>query len=193
MPQPYNGRGMGWGPNTIFDRPELAPLAANVCANWVLIEQQLAWLFALLLAGEYSPDEPNSSSQFHPLGFQILDVLNNIPTKLDLIERLLAWWKLDDELEEFRSSLRRQISKRARERNAVAHGLWAVDEEDLPDALILASRDGSPSLVYRKNDFEDASIRIIELEDKLKKFTHSVHKTFLERKRRGPLAGTREP
>ena len=184
---------MGWGPNTIFDRPELAPLAANVCANWVLIEQQLAWLFALLLAGEYSPDEPNSSSQFHPLGFQILDVLNNIRTKLDLIERLLAWWKLDDELEEFRSSLRRQITKRARERNAVAHGLWAVDEEDLPDALILASRDGSPSLVYRKNDFEDASIRIIELEDKLKKFTHSVHKTFLERKRRGPLAGTREP
>lgn len=172
MPQRFRGNGIGWGPDTILDRPSLAPLAANVCANWVLIEEDMAWLFSLLM-GVDLPNSESGDPQFHPIGSQIFDAMNNLQQRLDLLLRLLKWRKLDEKTSEFQNLLEGKIRKQAKERNAIAHGLWGVNESE-PDALILVGSDGL-SFIYKKRDFEQASKRILELHKGLQLFIVSIH------------------
>lgn len=177
MPQPYKGNGVGWGPNTVLDRPKLAPLIANICANWVLIEEDLNRIFSILVHLRHEEDGLRYNS-LSGIGVQIIDTLNNFPPRLDLIERLLEWWKLDNELEKFRA-LRPKITARARERNTVAHGLWGIAANDeLPEALILVQHDGAKSITYTSRDFEQISERILELDNELKKFHESLYDNF---------------
>jgi len=193
MPQPYRGSGVGWGPNTILDRPDLAVYIANVVGNWVYVEDQLNWIFSILLSLKYGDaksywdislrhEKTNilHYDQLNPLGSQILDTLNSHVPKLDLIERLLNWWNLDEELRKFQD-LKIKVRKRAVERNTVAHGLWGTAANDeLKDAFILVEKDRSDrmGLIYTCRDFVQISERILELDENLKKFSSELYEKF---------------
>ena len=171
MPQRFLGNGIGWGPNLLLDRLDLAAQIANTCSNWVLIEQDLAWIYSLLM-GLDLPTQSDGNVQIHPIGFLIFEALHTIQQKLDFLRRLLQWRKLEDELVHFNDALCKTIRKRANERNIIAHGQWGVSET-LPNDLILVGRD--MSYVYRKDDFEQLAARTLELHEQLQTFLVSIH------------------
>jgi len=176
-----------------LDRPDLAVYIANVVGNWVYVEDQLNWIFSILLSLKYGDaksywdislrhEKTNilHYDQLNPLGSQILDTLNSHVPKLDLIERLLNWWNLDEELRKFQD-LKIKVRKRAVERNTVAHGLWGTAANDeLKDAFILVEKDRSDrmGLIYTCRDFVQISERILELDENLKKFSSELYEKF---------------
>ncbi|MGH2354390.1 MAG: hypothetical protein ACRDJN_22515 [Chloroflexota bacterium] len=89
MPQPLPvGKACRYGPDAILERRELAALAANVCANWALVESDMMWLYALLM-GRYLPryEVPGFESAVptHPVAYQVFDALNGFQPRLDLL------------------------------------------------------------------------------------------------------------
>lgn len=167
MPQPWKGDGVGYGPDTVLERPELAMQIANVSANWVLIESDIAWLYALLL-GMDLPKDKGDLPRSHPIAFQIFEALNSVQARLDLLGRLCKTRAAKTESEYFETTLKGEISKCFTLRSVVAHGLWGTDSK-YPDALILVGG-SSGSFVYKKHDFETISKRILELDKTLKRF-----------------------
>ena len=154
----------------ILQRPELAAHAANVCANWALIEWEMAWLYALLM-GRSLPKIHKNNIPMHPAAIQIFDALNSLAPRIDLIERLLRL-TAPQQVEQFERVLRDKIKKRFNERSVIAHGMWGLCDA-YPDALILV-KSTDHSKIYRKHDFVQVSKRILELRDEMQAFTSTV-------------------
>lgn len=174
MPQPLpNGRTVVTGANYILRRPELAAQAAAVCANFSLIEGQLVSIYALVLGMTLPFDPPAAGAPMvHRAGIQILDAINSLNGRLDLVRRLLESYVPKNEFEHFRDNLCPAIRKRFEERSIVAHGDWGICD-DYPDALIL-SRPFQPQQIWKKRDFESTSQRIIKCWKDLNQFSEPI-------------------
>ncbi len=160
MPQPL-GQGylVQFGPDKLLERPELAAQVGNVCVNWNLMEHVLMTLYAFLM-GDYMPQENEYLPPTHPVAYQVFDSLNAYRPRVELLEKLLTWRAEDAEVKEFKEIIKPKLNKRFAERSKVAHGLWGTCDAH-PDALILAPTYGK-QMVWKKQDFEDVSSRILE-------------------------------
>src|SRR6476660_7367960 len=126
MPQPVPvGKGVQSGPDHTLARPELAAEIGNVCANWNLVDQDLMFLYALLM-GDYLPKMPGFSPPTHPVAYQVFDALNTLNPRLDLLEKLLSWRAAEDDVKLFREKIRPELRKRFAERSEIVHGNWGI-------------------------------------------------------------------
>ena len=183
MPQPLPvGKSSSFGPNLILKRPELAAQAGNVCANWALVEDAMMLLYGLLM-GMYLPKlsapgfEPLPPT--HPVAYQIFDALNALAPRLDLLIRLCKWKALPEETEHLERTLAPIVRKRFSERSIVAHGSWGICD-DYPDALIL-QRTYDGNQIWRKDDFEQTSERIVELLKQMHALTGSIYERLRQK------------
>ena len=130
MPQPLPvGKTVGSGPNRILERPELAALVGNVCANWSLIENDMVLLYGLLM-GTYLPRAEIPGMEFgpptHPVAYQVFDALIAFPQRLSLLQHLARWRALPEEAQQLDGPLGRRIRDRYRDRSKVAHAQWGI-------------------------------------------------------------------
>lgn len=174
MPQPLPvGKTVTTGPNYILRRAELAAHAANVCANFTLIEKCMVDIYSLVL-GETMPFKPLAvrGPMVHPVGIQIFDSLNSLGARMDLLTKLLSWYAAPKIFADFRDNIALQIFKRFAERSTIAHGNWGVCD-DYPDALILLPAFGSQQ-IWKKRDFEAVSSRILSVNKSLTEIVGQV-------------------
>jgi len=173
MPQPLPAdKTVKYGPDFILERPELAALIGNVCANWSLVESDTMHLYALLM-GTYLPKAPDSAPGVHPVAYQVFDALNALAPRLDLLNKLCRWRALPAEAEHMERVLIPLIRKRFQERSIIAHGLWGLCD-DYRDALILMHTfDGDQ--IYKRNDFVDVSARVLDLHKQLGAFALPIY------------------
>lgn len=177
MPQPLPvGKSTSFGPNFILKRSELAAQAGNACANWALVENAMMLLYGLLM-GMYLPKRNapcfESLPPTHPVANQIFDALNALAPRLDLLIRLCKWKALPEEAEYLERTLAPIIRKRFSERSVIAHGSWGVCD-DYQDALIL-QRTYDGDQIWRKDDFEQTSERILELLKQMHGLTGTIY------------------
>jgi hypothetical protein len=146
----------------MLQRPALAAMAGNICANFALVEGRLVGLYALLLGLtlEYKPPAPGAP-MIHAVAFQIFDALNSIKARLDLLQRALDTYATPDEAKHFREKLSPEVMKCFGQRSIIAHGEWCVHPEYL-DALIL-NRLQAVQQIWTAKDFEVISTRIVAL------------------------------
>lgn len=165
VPQPLpDGKNINCttGPNYMLQRPALAALAGNICANFALVEGRLVGLYALLLGLtlEYKPPAPGAP-MIHAVAFQIFDALNSVRARLDLLQRALDAYGAPDEARFFRETLSKEVMRCFGQRSIVAHGEWCTHPE-YPDALIL-NRLQDVQQIWKAQDFEIISARIVDL------------------------------
>lgn len=163
------------GPEAPVMRPDLAPLVAAVISHWSFIERDLGVTIGRVMHVEVAGA---ALSMFYALGSTRtrIDALNGAvevtlePNVIVLYERVM-----------------KEVRACARERNAIAHGLWGWSD-DLPDALLLVEqyteahlfgaslrarlpdKAKAPVMVYRKPDFEGIISRMTRVRGLLSQF-----------------------
>jgi hypothetical protein len=165
MPQPLpRGKNLNCftGPDYMLQRPALAAMAGNVCANFALVEGRLVGLYALLLGMtlEFKPVAPGAP-MIHAVAFQIFDALNSVKARLDLLQGAFDSYGTIEEAKHFRDKLSPEVMKCFNQRSIIAHGEWCV-HPDYPDALIL-NRLQDVQQIWNRKDFEVISGRIVDL------------------------------
>lgn len=145
------GESVSYGPRTLFQRPELAALIGCACADWAYIESSLIWFYGLLM-GVYLPKHPEFEPPTHPVARQVLDELQSIHAKVNLVKRLAEWVIKDEAQKKNALFVLDKLRKAGEGRNLVAHGAWGICESE-PEALILIPTFGH-QIIYKKRDFE---------------------------------------
>lgn len=84
------GESVSHGPRTLLQRPELAALIGCACADWAYIESSLTMFYGHLM-GVYLPKQPEFEPPLHPVALQILDELQSIHAKVNLVKKLVDW------------------------------------------------------------------------------------------------------
>lgn len=148
-------------PGAILRRPTLAAMIAAVASNWTRVENDLAELFVGLL-GE---DEDAALAIY-------LELIDQSVRKAAF--DALARTKLKPEsLQQF-EALFNKVRKKAKQRNRMVHGFWAVSNEH-PDGLILLdARD------FYKEDYAYKKTKFTNLQDTadwLQKSINRIEKT----------------
>ena len=178
MPQPFSkDRSVSWYDRAIMDRPEMAARIGLVTTQWAIFENILAQMFATMLFG---PDVreaiaeatlidggenvaltiKGTESLGETISLQALGALESLTAKLDVISAVLKP-RISDELYlHFQNDLRKDIRRRARERNRVVHGPWALCD-DYPDDLIY-TRPGEKWMRYTAKDLDNIVTHINE-------------------------------
>ncbi|MFC3643030.1 hypothetical protein [Aquibium oceanicum] len=171
---------MSFGPNVILQRPELAAQIGNIIANWTLVEADLLSLYAIMMGDYLSVPVPApewSAPPSHPVARQIFEQVQSFNARLDLVEALLKWRGLPEEIELFSQTLRKRIKTAYHSRNSVAHDGWGISSAHT-NALILSSIHGHP-VIYKLRDFEQISQAICDVHLALGKFSHSMYERRL--------------
>ncbi len=145
------GEPVSHGPRTLLQRPELAALIGCACADWAYIESSLTMFYGHLM-GVYLPKYSEFEPSFHPVALQVLDELQSIHAKVNLVKKLADWVVKDAAQKKDVLSVLEKLRKSGEGRNLVAHGVWGVCESE-PEALILLPTFGH-QMIYKKRDFE---------------------------------------
>lgn len=145
------GESVSFGPRTLLQRPELAALIGCACADWAYIESSLIMFYGLLM-GVYLPKHPEFEPPLHPVALQVLDELQNIHAKVNLVKKLADWVIKDEAQKKDVLSVLDKLRKAGDGRNLVAHGVWGICESE-PEALILLPT-FEHRMIYKKQDFE---------------------------------------
>jgi hypothetical protein len=174
MPQPLRQPTiLVMGHSVMKDRPDLAKDIATVVSQWSLLES----LYSIILAMMAEPDP------------ELVILIQNAIVGTgasDAMLRAVASAKLSTRLQDQLTKALTTTRQRARERNTIAHGVWATSE-DYPRALILLDpvdlarqqiramlkaavagkrRKSKPVMwsgtIWSANDFRDALGRIAE-------------------------------
>lgn len=142
---------VSFGPRVLLQRSELAALIGCACADWADVESKLTFFYAHLM-GVYLPDYPGAEPPSHPVALQVLNELQSIHAKINLVKKLADWVIKDDEQRKDVQRVLDKLRKAGEGRNLLAHAVWGVCESE-PEALILMPIFGA-QMVYKKKDFE---------------------------------------
>ncbi|MFN6066847.1 MAG: hypothetical protein ACK45T_06715, partial [Pseudanabaena sp.] len=71
-----------FGLKIILQRPTLSSLLGCVVSEWSLLEQELIFLYAILM-GRYLPTFEGYSFPLHPVGLQIFDAIETNHTRME--------------------------------------------------------------------------------------------------------------
>lgn len=145
------GESVSHGPRTLLQRPELAALIGCACADWAYIESSLTMFYGHLM-GVYLPKHPEFEPPLHPVALQVLDELQSIHAKVNLVKKLANWVIKDEVQKKDVLSALDKLRKAGEGRNLVAHGVWGICDSE-PEALILLPTFGH-QMIYKKRDFE---------------------------------------
>lgn len=170
------GESVSYGPRTLLQRPELAALIGCACADWAYIESSLIWFYGLLM-GVYLPEHPEFEPPTHPVARQVLDELQSIHAKVNLVKRLADWVIKDEAQKKNALSVLDKLRKAGEGRNLVAHGVWGICESE-PEALILIPTFGH-QIIYKKRDFE----LILEKIQRAQVELNRIHHEFYQQRR----------
>ncbi len=164
------------GPGTLLQRPELAALIGCACADWASIESSIIMFYGHLM-GVYLPKYLEGEPPLHPVALQILDELQSVHAKVNLVKKLADWVIKDEAQKKDVLSVLDKLRKAGEGRNLVAHGVWGVCESE-PDALVLLPTFGH-RMIYKKRDFE----LILEKIQKANAELGRIHHQFYQQRR----------
>jgi len=145
------GESVSYGAGTLLKRPELAALIGCACAEWAYVEASIGMFYGHLM-GIYLPSNPEFEPPSHPVAIQVMDELQSIHAKINLVKKLAAWVIKDEAKSKDALAVLDKLRKAGEGRNKVAHGVWGICESE-PDALILLPAFGH-QMIYKKHDFE---------------------------------------
>jgi hypothetical protein len=173
------GESVTWGPRMLLQRPNLAAMIGCVCAEWAYVENSLVMFYALLM-GTYLPRHPEFEPSLHPVALQVLDEVQSINAKVNLVKKLADWMIKNEEQKADVLAVLEKLRKSGVGRNLVAHGVWGISESE-PDALILIPIFGERQ-IYKIRDFE----LILEKIQKNKLELDRVQHQFYQQRRKEP-------
>lgn len=131
MPHPYKPKGKPkFGPDALLERPELSAYIGAVATAWTAIEE----LWGMILAQMLDSDAK--------AGIELYLALPGDAAQMAVV-RKTADARLPEHLKLEFAKLLKEEKGRARERNTIVHGRWAIDPEE-PNGLLLAERDWLP-------------------------------------------------
>jgi hypothetical protein len=164
-----------FGPKIVLQRPKLASLLGCVASEWSLLEQDVIFLYAILM-GRYLPTFEGCSLPLHPVGLQIFDAIETTHTRMELLRKLSSYVLRESSfVSDVEGTVIPSIRKAAKQRNKLVHGNWGISGE-YPDSLIYSPVFGD-KLVYEERDFDEAIAEIgnarnllIELRVKIEKY-----------------------
>lgn len=166
----------GFAPSVLLKRPELAMKAMLVMEASASVEMYMLDLFVLLMGGDdslaadvYLGLEGNQAKSA-AINAAANSALRDKPDRLALLD-----------------ALRRLEKTLRKERDKIAHGLWGLDDQHLPDAILLCApsvmrwrpnavpHDKSKVFVWKAKDFD----QVIEAHQRL--CSHALHMNFILR------------
>ena len=169
MPKPYvtkAGGSMIWGTQALRHRPQHAYCIGLVAAEWAYLEQELTFVFAQLMGTQQFDQFGQFTHSGNALAGIALDQIYGTPPKIRLIKAALADKLTSQESEEMGKALD-AIKSVGERRNAVVHGIWAIDNA-LPDSIILRGR--KALLMYSTDDLEEITIAATDAIAKINAF-----------------------
>jgi hypothetical protein len=140
MPFPYTPKGkLVYGPEALLTKPELAAHIGAVATTWTIVEEGWGLILAEMLGADAK------------VGVKLYLELTGAGSQAAIL-RAVADERLNSELREDFAALLSEEKGRARERNRIVHGRWAIDPET-PDGLILSERDWLPRQIAEMNHY----------------------------------------
>lgn len=173
------GKSYTYGPRMLLQRPNLAAMIGCVCAEWAYVENSLVMFYAHLM-GVYLPGHPEFEPPSHPVAFQVLEELQSINAKVNLVKKLADWIIKNEAQKADVLAVLEKLKKSGVGRNLVAHGVWGICESE-PDALVLIPIFGQVQ-IYKIRDFE----LILEKIQKNKLELDRIHSQFYQQRRKKP-------
>ena len=168
MPQPVDKTSFSYSPRRLLtDRPKHSAGIGHVTSEWAALEENLTAMIVYALFSMSSESAPLAVST-------MLDRIESITIRLEVIDGLLQSRISADDYKEYVEILRPEIRKRAGERNRVAHGHWQISDK-FPQYVGIETKDGF--FGYSTKDFEDIADRIIALSDKIKDYLMRLVRT----------------
>jgi hypothetical protein len=168
MPYPLKGSyTLRQGPQTVAKRPECAIGIAVVAAEWAALERKLAEGVGASLfmwkRGEIAAELVTRN---------VLNSIDSLNSRMDIIDRLLTIHVSRELREQFSTTLRPEIRRRAGERATVVHGNWAICDK-FPSDLILHPSSGD-DLRYTAKCFQQITNRITATTRQAAKFIELI-------------------
>jgi hypothetical protein len=151
-------------PEEILTKPELAAQIALIASYWAWIEDEMTFLFAMLM--QTSP----------VLAAAVYGRVNSVVARLDMIEAAMKLIAPPDYVKRFRKELRDKLRKASNARAQIVHSQWTT-HPDYPDCLIRCGGPTDPQvshLAFRLSDFREIQIRLLETAIALKEFAQSL-------------------
>lgn len=187
MPHPYKGGEVYFARDLTINMPHLGVHIGEVSVAWNLAEEVLAFALAIILRPEGAA------------GLIIYHALTGSASQRAALNEVADQYLAGDLRDRFKSIIV-LMKGRARERNAIIHGLWFIDPKNHPHDLILAPkhpftgllRGALPHggkvgpelacrfpnyegwLVYREKDFRDVEQRIRSYMGTINAFIHTL-------------------
>ena len=152
MPQPYKPKGkLVFGPDALLARPELSAHIGAIATMWTVIEEGWGYILAEMLGADAKT------------GMLIYLSLTGTATQTTVLSTVAEQTLPDSLLQQFRD-LMKASRGRARERNTIVHGRWAIDPGD-PSGLVLAERDWFPRQFAEMRHFYMRIYNLLDLSE----------------------------
>ena len=166
--------------SALGQRPGCAVLIATISSEWARLEHELTSMFGAATGLNSATSKDTWQSSPNLAAFAALAALESLHARIAAITAAFDAIDIDARLKTSFAQISLELRKRAKERNAIIHGLWGI-VDNYPNDVILKSAPQTNDLKrYTQKDFEQAIERLTETGSRVSNFTFQVTATQAE-------------